>query len=117
MVAQAAIREGLTRDPRLLLEGSFAAAELDVGGGEVAEALASASVVIVFVKGGDPRLQFARQVGVFEQYAVVERLMPAPDLALRLRMVGAPPMWSCPGCRASRPNHPRPGAALSMRPS
>ena len=46
----------------------------------------SPSVVVVLDKGRNPRLQFAGQVGVFEQEAVFERLVPALDLALRLRM-------------------------------
>ena len=39
-------------------------------------------------KGRDLRLQIAGQVVVLEQDAVLQRLMPALDLALRLRMVG-----------------------------
>ena len=66
VVAQAAVHEGLTLDPRPLLQDGLAAAEVDVGRGEVAQALVSPSVVIVLDKGGNPRLEFAGQVGVFE---------------------------------------------------
>ena len=88
MVAQAAIFEGLALDPRPLLQDGLAADEVDVGGSEVAQALVSPSVVVMLDEGGNPRLQFAGQVGVFEQDAVLERLVPALDLALRLRMAG-----------------------------
>lgn len=81
MVAQAAIDEGLALDPRPLLQDGLAAAEVDVGGSKVAQALVSPSVVVMLDEGGNPRLQFAGQVGVFEQDAVLERLVPALDLA------------------------------------
>jgi len=44
-------------------------------------------MVVVFNEGFDPRLQLTGQVGVFEQDVVLERLVSALDLALRLRMV------------------------------
>ena len=87
VVAQAAVHKGLALDPRPVLQDGLAAAEVDVGGGEVAQALVSPNMVVVLDKGGNPRLQLAGQVGVFEQDAVLERLVPALDLALRLRMV------------------------------
>ncbi len=59
-------------------------AEVDVGGGEVAQALVSAGMVVVLDEDGHPRLQLAGQVGVFEQDAVLERPVPALDLALGL---------------------------------
>ena len=43
-------------------------------------------MVVVFDEVGNLRLQLAGQVGVFEQDAVLERLMPTLDLALCLRM-------------------------------
>ena len=85
-MAQAAIHEGVALDPRPFTQDRLAAVEVDVGRGEVAQALVSPSVVVVLDKGGNSRLQFAGQVGVFEQDAVLERLVPALDLALRLRM-------------------------------
>ncbi len=86
VVAQAAIHEGLALDPRPLLLDSLAAVEVDVGRGEVAQALVSPEMVVVLDEGGHTRLQFAGQVGVFEQDAVLERLVPALDLALGLGM-------------------------------
>ena len=43
-------------------------------------------MVVVLDKGGNLRLEIARQLVVFEQDAVPERLMPTLDLALGLRM-------------------------------
>src|ERR1700712_5735896 len=87
-MAQAAIGEGLTLDPCALAQDVLAAAEVDVGRGEVAQALVSPEMVVVLDEGGHTRLQFAGQVGVFEQDAVLEREVPALDLALGLRMTG-----------------------------
>ena len=58
--------------------------EVDVGWREVIQALVGAAVVVVLAKGRDPRLEFAGQVVVFEQDAVLERSVPALDLALGL---------------------------------
>ena len=62
-MAQAAIHEGLALDPRPLAQDGLAAAEVDVGRGEVAQALVSPSMVVVLDEGGNPRLQLAGQVG------------------------------------------------------
>ena len=86
MVAQAAIHQGLALDAFPLGQDSFAASEVDVSGREVAQALMGSGMVVVFDEVGNLRLQLAGQVGVFEQDAVLERLMPTLDLALRLRM-------------------------------
>ena len=45
-----------------------------------------ARVVVVLDEGADLRLEVARQVVVLEQDAVLERLVPALDLALGLRV-------------------------------
>ena len=63
---QAALYDGFAFDPFPFQHDDVAAAEVDVGRGEVAQALVSPSVVVVLDKGGNPRLQFAGQVGVFE---------------------------------------------------
>ena len=39
-------------------------------------------------EGFDPHLQIPRPISMIEQDAVLQRLMPAFDLALRLRMEG-----------------------------
>src|SRR3954466_4729183 len=85
---QAAVGESLSFDPLPFEQDRLPASEVDVGGGEVVEALVSARVIVALHEGRDLRLQIARQVGVLEQDAVLERLMPALDLALRLRVAG-----------------------------
>src|SRR3954454_22455039 len=85
---QAAVGERLSFDPLPFEQDRLPASKVDVGGGEVVEALVSARVIVVLHKGTHLRLQIARQVVVLEQDAVLERLMPALDLALRLRMPG-----------------------------
>jgi hypothetical protein len=70
-MAQAAIDEGLALDPRPFTQDGLAVAEVDVGRGEVAQALVSPSVVVVLDKGGNPRLQFAGQVGVWTCYGLM----------------------------------------------
>ena len=83
-MAQAAIGEDLTLNPCALAQDVLAAAEVDVGKGEIAQALVSPEMVVVLDEGGHTRLQFAGQVGVFEEDAVLERLVAALDLALGL---------------------------------
>jgi len=56
--------------------------EVDVGGRQVADALVIAQAIVVGDEGRDLGFEIARQVIVFEQDAVLERLMPALDLAL-----------------------------------
>lgn len=58
-MAQAAIGEGLTLDPCALAQDVLAAAEVDVGRGEVAQALVTLEMVVVLDEGGKPRLRLA----------------------------------------------------------
>src|SRR5919107_3442543 len=89
-MVQAACSEGLSFDPLPLQQDRLTPTEVDVSRGEIAQALMSAGVVVVLDKGPDLRLQIAGQVMVLQQDAVLERLMPALDLALGLRMAGSP---------------------------
>jgi hypothetical protein len=84
VVAQAACSEGLSFDPLPLQQDRLTTAEVDVRWGEIAQALVGASLVVVLHKGADLRLQITGQVVVLQQDAVLERLVPALDLALRL---------------------------------
>jgi hypothetical protein len=61
--------------------------EVDVGGGEVAEAFVVAAVVVAFDEGANAGFEIARQAVVLEQDAVLQGLVPTLDLALGLRMV------------------------------
>ena len=86
---QAAVGESLSFDPLPFEQDRLPASKVDVGGGEVVEALVSAGMIVVRHKGPDLR-QSAGKIVVLQQDAVLERLMPALDLALGLRMAGSP---------------------------
>src|SRR5262245_26780523 len=85
---QAAIGDGLAFDPFAFEQNGLAAFEVDVGWSEIAEALVVAAMVVVLDESRDLAFEIARQVVVFQQDAVLQRLMPAFDLALCLGMVG-----------------------------
>ena len=89
---QAAICDGLAFDPFAFEENGFGAPEVDVSGREISEALMIAGMIVMLDEGGDLPFEIAWQVVMFEQDAVLERLMPAFDLALGLRVVGRAPV-------------------------
>src|ERR1700680_2756430 len=66
-----------------------AASEVDVGRGQVAQALVVAQVIVVGDEGADPGLESAGQVVVLQQDAVLQRLVPALDLALGHGVIGS----------------------------
>ena len=74
-----------------LLQDFITAAEVDVSGREVVQALVVAAMVVVIDKGVDLVGEVTGQEIVFQEDAVFERLVPALDLALGLWMV-----WSAP---------------------
>ena len=87
VMAQAAVSDGQFLDRLPGVEDGLAAAEVDVSGGQVAEALVVAAVVVVVDESGNGGLELAGQEVVFQQDAVLQGLMPALDLALGLRVV------------------------------
>ena len=64
--------------------------EVDVGRGEIGDAFVVSQVVVVGDEVADLLFEVARQVVVLKQDAVLERLVPAFDLALGLRMQRRP---------------------------
>ena len=60
------------------------ASVINVGRGQVSQALMVPMVVVVIDEGADLPLEIAGQEVVFQQDAVLQRLMPAFDLALGL---------------------------------
>ena len=78
---QASACDGLPFDRFPLSEDCLAAPEVDVGRRQVAQALVAAQVIVVGDEGADLSLKVARQIVVLEQDAVLQRLMPALDLA------------------------------------
>ena len=86
-VQQAAIADCLSFDRFAFNQNGLATSEIDVGGRQVADALVISQVIVVGDEGGDLGFEIARQVIVLEQDTVLERLMPALDLALGHRMI------------------------------
>src|SRR5258708_966909 len=76
---QATFCDGCTLDASTLC--------VDVGRGEVVDALVIADVVIVLDEGFDLPFEIAEQAVVVEQNAVLEGLVPALDLSLSLGMI------------------------------
>jgi hypothetical protein len=76
-VQQAAVGDGLSFDPFSFDQNGLATSEIDVGGRQIADAFVKAQVIVVSDEGLDLGFEIARQVIVFEQDTVLERLMPA----------------------------------------
>ncbi len=85
-MVQAALSDCVSFDPFAFDEDGLAAPEVDVGGREIVEALVVSAMVVVLDEGCDLGFEVFLEEVVFEQDAVLQRLMPAFDLALRLRM-------------------------------
>ena len=88
LMLQATVCDCLAFDPFAFEEDGLSAPEVDVSRGKIVEALVIAGMVVVRHEGGDLALEIAGQVVVLKQDAVLERLMPALDFALGLRMEG-----------------------------
>ena len=74
---QASRFDGLSFDAFSLFQNGLAASEVDIGRGEVLQALMIASVVVVIDEGIDLLSEIARQIIVFEQDAVLQGLVPS----------------------------------------
>ena len=85
---QAALSDGLAFDPFPFQHDGMAAPEVNVGRGQIAEALVVAAVIVVFDEGRDLGFKITRQEVVFQQDAVLQRLVPAFDLSLGLGVAG-----------------------------
>ena len=87
VVKQPTVLDGLAFDPFSLQQDRLTAPEVDVGRGEIVDALVIAPVVVVRDECIDLSFEIAGQIIVLEQDAVLERLMPALDFPLRHRMI------------------------------
>ena len=87
LVLQTTVGDGLSFDSFSFCQDGGAAPEVDVGRGEVADALVVAAVVVVVDERRDLGLEIARQEVIFQQDAIFERLVPALDLSLGHRMI------------------------------
>ena len=85
---QASFLDCVAFDPFSLQQDCLTATEVNVGRRQITQALVIAPMVVVIDEPVDAGFKIARQVVVFQQDSVLERLMPAFDLALCLRMVG-----------------------------
>jgi hypothetical protein len=88
LVLQAAVGNGLSFDPFSFHQDGLAAPEIDVGGGEIVDALVVSAMIVIGDEALDLGLEVARQKVIFQQDAVLEGLVPALDLALGHRMIG-----------------------------
>ncbi len=83
---QAAVFDCLSFDPFPLSENCSVTPEVDVGRCDVVQALVVTLVVVIIDKFPDLAFEIAGKIVVFQQYAVLHRLMPAFDFALGLWM-------------------------------
>ena len=67
----------------------MAASEVDVGWGEIVEAFVVSAMIVMLDEGRDLRLKVLLEEVVFQEDAVLERLVPAFDFPLCLRMAGS----------------------------
>jgi hypothetical protein len=79
---------GLSFDPFSFCQDGVTPPSVDVGRGEIVDALVVAPVVVVSNEGGNLSLEITGQEVVFQQDAVLERLVPTLDLALGHLMIG-----------------------------
>src|SRR5271156_120162 len=106
---QATVCDCLALDPFAFGEDGLSAPEVDVSRGKIVEALVIAGMVVMRHEGGDLTFEIAGQVVVLKQDAVLERLMPALDLALGLRVIrGAADMLHLLAIRPLREASPSP---------
>ena len=90
-VHQASVLNGLSFDPFSFQQNGVASSEVDIGRCQIADGLVVTLVVVVIDEGVDLSLEIAGQIVVLEQDAVLQRLVPALDLALGLGMEGSAP--------------------------
>ena len=84
-VLQAPIFDSLSFDPFALLDDGLCPAEVGIGGRDVVHALVIALIVVMLYERY-LSLEIAGEELVFQKDAIFECLVPAFDLALRLRM-------------------------------
>ena len=84
---QAALLDCLFLDFFPFPEYGFVAAEVDVGGCDVVQALVVSLVVVIFDEGPDLALKITGQVVIFQQNPVFHGLMPALVLTLCLWVI------------------------------
>jgi hypothetical protein len=86
-VLQASVCDGVALDALALCEDRIGPAEVNVGRGEVVDALMVADVVVMLDEGIDLPFEISGQIIVVEQDAVLEGLVPPFDFPLGLRVI------------------------------
>src|SRR5258705_10627528 len=81
-VHQASVLDGLSFNPFSFQQDGLATPEVDVSRGEIGDGLVVSQVIVVGDEGVDLGFEIAGQIIVLQKDAVLERLMPALDLAL-----------------------------------
>lgn len=89
VVVQAALFDRVSFDPFAFEQDGLAASEVDVGRSEIIEALVRSAMIVVLDECRDLGFEVLLEEVVFKQDAVLQRLVPAFDLTLRLRMTGS----------------------------
>src|ERR1700723_2151872 len=87
LMLQATVCDCLALDPFAVEEDGLSAPEVDVSWGKIVEALVITGMVVMRHEGRDLAFEVAGQVVVLKQDAVLERLMPALNLTLGLRVI------------------------------
>ena len=87
-MVQAPQFDGLSLDPLSLQQNGLAAPEVDVGGREIVEALVVSAMVVMLDEGRDLGFEVLLEEVVFQKDAVLQRVVPAFDLALGLGVTG-----------------------------
>ena len=85
----------LSFDPFSLQQNGLAAAEVDVGRCEIAQALVIALMVVMIDERLDLGFEVCWEEVVVQQDAVLQSLVPAFDLALGLRVIRRPTDRDC----------------------
>ena len=85
-MVKTSILNGLSFDPFSFKQDGLASPEVDVGRGEIGDALVVSQIIIMRDEVADPGFEIARKIVVLKQDAVFQRLVPLFNLALGLRM-------------------------------
>ena len=83
---QASVLDGLSFDPFSFKQDGLASAEVDIGRGEIGDALMVSQVIVVSDEVADFGFKVTGEIIFLKQDAILQRLVPALDLALGLGM-------------------------------
>lgn len=88
-MVQAAFFDRVSFDPFAFEQDGLSASKVDVGGSEIVEALMVTAMIVMLDEGRDLGFKVLLEEVVFKQDAVLQRLVPAFDFPLRLRVAGS----------------------------